>query len=330
MALPETWEAQLATLVKEPPDGPGWAHELKYDGYRIAAFLERGEVRLVSRNDRDWTARFPEIEEAVAALDARDALIDGEVVVVLPDGRTSFQALQNAAAGGARRGLVYFAFDLLEQAGRDLRPLPLEQRKAALSALLAKLGSDGVIRYSQHLLGGGARVFGQACRLGAEGIVCKRRTEPYRPGRNRDWLKVKCVLRQDFVVSGFTEPEGSRQGLGALLLGYYDERGQLVFAGKVGTGAGFTASFMRELRARLDRLEQRQPPFAARPAGALGRTARWVRPELVVEVAFGEWTADGRVRHASFQGFRRDMDPKDVRRELPTSAPRRQQRRARP
>jgi bifunctional non-homologous end joining protein LigD len=259
---------------------------------------------------------------AARSLPARSALLDGEGAILQPDGRTSFQALQNAASAGTRTGIVYFAFDLLEYNGRDLRPLALDQRKEALETLLHKLGSDGVIRFSQHLLGGGAKVFKHACQLGAEGIVCKRRTQPYRPGRSRDWLKVKCMLRQDFVVGGFTEPEGSRKGLGALLLGYYDRSRKLVFAGKVGTGAGFTQSFMQQLRARLDRLQQKAPPFSVRPSGPLGREARWVRPELVVEVAFGEWTADGRVRHASFQGFREDMDPRKVRRELPQPAAR--------
>jgi bifunctional non-homologous end joining protein LigD len=315
-AAERNYQPQLATLVDAPPAGPAWLHELKYDGYRMGCAIARRQVQLISRSGNDWTQAFPEIVRAARSLPVRSALLDGEVAIVLPDGRTSFQALQNAAAGGPRTGIVYFAFDLLEYNGRDLRPLALDQRKAALEPLLHRLGSDGVIRFSQYLLGGGAKVFEHACQLGAEGIVCKQRTKPYRPGRNRDWLKVKCVLRQDFVVGGFTEPEGSRRGLGALLLGYYDRSGKLVFAGKVGTGAGFTQSFMQSLRARLDRLEQKAPPFSARPAGALGREARWVRPELVVEVAFGEWTADGRVRHASFQGFRDDMDPRLVRREL--------------
>jgi bifunctional non-homologous end joining protein LigD len=198
-----------------------------------------------------------------------------------------------------------------------MRPLALDQRKAALQTLLKKVGNDGVIRYSQHLLGGGTKVFRHACHLGAEGIVCKRRTQPYRAGRNRDWLKVKCVLRQDFVVGGFTDPEGSRQGVGALLLGYYDDEGALRFAGKVGTGAGFTQGFMRELRRRLDRVTQARPAFSPPPSGPLGREAHWIRPELVAEVAFAEWTSDGRVRHGSFQGFREDMDPHHVHRELP-------------
>ena len=313
------YQPQLATLVDAPPVGPEWLHELKYDGYRMGLSIAHKRVQLISRRGNDWTQSFPEVVRAARTLPVRRALLDGEVAIVLPDGRTSFQALQNAASGGARLGIVYFAFDLLELNGRDLRPLALDQRKAALEPLLHKFGHDGVLRYSQHLLGGGSKVFRHACHLGAEGIVCKRRTQPYRPGRNRDWLKVKCVLRQDFVVGGFTEPEGARVGVGALLLGYYDARGKLTFAGKVGTGAGFTQGFMRDLRARLDLLAQKTTAFSPRPSGALGREARWVRPELVVEVAFGEWTDDGRVRHASFQGFRDDMDPRNVRRELPAS-----------
>jgi bifunctional non-homologous end joining protein LigD len=314
------YQPQLATLVDTPPVGPEWLHELKYDGYRMGCAISGKRIALISRRGNDWTPNFPEIVRAARSLRVRSALLDGEVAILTPDGRTSFQALQNAASGGTRSGVVYFAFDLLELNGRDLRPLALDQRKGELEALLKKVGSDGVFRYSQHLLGGGAKVFRHACHLGAEGIVCKRRTQPYRPGRNRDWLKVKCVLRQDFVVGGFTDPEGSRQGVGALLLGYHDASGALVFAGKVGTGAGFTQSFMRALRGRLDGIEQKATPFTPRPPGPLGREAHWVRPELVAEVAFGEWTADGRVRHASFQGFREDMDPLQVRRELPQPA----------
>ena len=314
------YQPQLATLVDAPPAGPEWLHELKYDGYRMGCAIAGKRIALISRRGNDWTPNFPEIVRAARALRVRSALLDGEVAILTPDGRTSFQALQNAASGGTRSGVVYFAFDLLELNGRDLRPLALDQRKGELEALLKKVGSDGVFRYSQHLLGGGAKVFRHACHLGAEGIVCNRRTQPYRAGRNRDWLKVKCVLRQDFVVGGFTDPEGSRQGVGALLLGYHDASGALVFAGKVGTGAGFTQSFMRALRGRLDRIGQESTPFTPRPPGPLGREAHWVRPELVAEVAFGEWTADGRVRHASFQGFREDMDPLQVRRELPQPA----------
>jgi bifunctional non-homologous end joining protein LigD len=302
---------QLATLVADPPPGDEWFHEIKYDGYRIGARVKRGRVVLYTRNGNDWTNAFPVIAAAVHKLQLDDALIDGEAAMVLPDGRTSFQAMQNAAAPGARAQLVYFVFDLLRLDGKDLEPLPLEERKARLRKLVGGR-KTGHIRYSEHVRGNGDAFFKQACRLGLEGIVSKRRDQPYRAGRHGGWLKSKCVQRQEFVVGGFTDPEGMRAGLGALLIGYYD-RDRLVFSGKVGTG--FTQNAATELRARLDRLEQKTCPFSPPPAGALGRRAHWVKPELVCEVVFTEWTGDGKIRHPSFQGLRADKKPKQVVRE---------------
>ena len=310
------YRAQLATLVKTPPRGPGWVHEIKFDGYRIGAVLRGGKVSLFSRNGKDWTAQFPEVAGAVAALPARDAILDGEVCVVLPGGRTSFQALQNVFGGGARPGLTYFAFDLLRLDGADMGHRPLLERKSALAALLERAGAT-LVRPSQHWAEDGEAVFREACRLGLEGIVSKRADAAYRPGRNTDWVKVKCLRRQELVIGGFTEPEGAaRTGLGALLVGYRDGE-RLAFAGKVGTG--FTNASASALRKRLDAIEVGPCPFTPRPAGALGRRAHWVRPELVAEVAFSEWTGDGKIRHPSFQGLREDKGPGDVVRE--TAAP---------
>lgn len=309
------YRAQLATLVPAPPAGAGWVHETKYDGYRIGCALERGRATLWSRRGNDWTAQFPEVARAAEALRAREALLDGEVAAVLPDGRTSFQALQNAFSGG-RRALAYFVFDLLWLDGEDLSGRPLLERKAALRALVGERG--GAIRYAAHVEAPGAEVLREACRLGLEGIVSKRADAAYRPGRNATWTKAKCIARQELVVGGFTDPEGSREGLGALLVGYH-QGGALRFAGKVGTG--FTQASARALRARLDRLERREPPFEPRPPGALGRRAHWVRPELVAEVAFTEWTSDGKIRHPSFQGLREDKRAGDVVRETPAAPP---------
>jgi bifunctional non-homologous end joining protein LigD len=318
--LPQRFTPQLATLVSTAPDGDAWLHELKYDGYRIGCRIDRGTVRLLSRNGNDWTARFPSLREAAMQLPVRTALLDGEVTVVLPDGRTSFQALQNALAAVPRSGkLVYFVFDLVHLDGTDIGRLPLEQRKARLQRVLGSTGE--VIRYADHTVGDGPGIFSAACRRGAEGIVSKRRDLPYRPGRGGGWLKIKCIARQEFVIGGFTDPQGARVGLGALLVGVHDARGRLVFAGKVGTG--FTAATARALRERLDAIEQAGCPFASRPAGRLGRGVHWVRPTLVAEVAFTEWTADGKIRHPSFQGVRADKRPSQVRRERPTAASRR-------
>lgn len=312
------YRAQLATLVKGPPRGPGWVHEIKFDGYRIGAMLQGGKVTLLSRNGKDWTAQFPEVVRAVAALPARDAILDGEVCVVLADGRTSFQALQNVFGGGARPGLTYFAFDLLRLDGSELGQRPLLERKAALEALLERAGAT-LIRPSQHWEEDGEAVLREACRLGLEGIVSKRADAAYRPGRNTDWVKAKCLRRQELLIGGFTEPEGAaRTGLGALLVGYRDGE-RLAFAGKVGTG--FTNASASALRKRLDALEIDACPFSPKPAGVLGRLAHWVRPELVAEVAFSEWTEDGKIRHPSFQGLREDKSPGEVVRERAAPPP---------
>jgi bifunctional non-homologous end joining protein LigD len=326
------FRAQLATLVERPPEGERWLHEIKYDGYRIGCFVERGSARLESRNGQDWSAAYAEVVRAAAALPVQSALLDGEVAVLLANGRTSFQGLQNAGRGGRLAGrLVYFVFDLLSLDGRDLAPLPLEQRKHELAALLARAGdAGGTLRYGEHVAGSGANVLAHACKLGLEGIVSKRRDLPYQPGRNASWQKSKCILRQEFVVGGFTEGEGQRQGIGSLLIGYY-EGGALRFAGKVGNGPGFTAEYTRRLQREFERIEQEQCPFQPRPPGVLGRRARWVRPERVVEVSFSEWTEGGAARHPLLQGIRKDKAAQDVRREVERpSAEEQPPRRARP
>ncbi len=306
------YRAQLALLVDEAPAGDAWVHEVKYDGYRIGCAIASGRATLWSRRGKEWTAHFPEVAEAAAKLAVRSALLDGEVAVVLPDGRTSFQALQNALGGG-RRELVYFVFDLLFLDGEDLSSRPLLERKRALEALLGE--AKGIVRYAPHVVGAGPAVHREACRLGLEGIVSKRADLPYRPGRNATWVKAKCALRQELVIGGFTDPEGAaRDAIGALLVGFH-EGGALRFAGKVGTG--FTNAAARALRARLAKLGTDACPFTPRPAGWLGKNAHWVRPELVCEVAFTEWTGDGKARHPSFQGLREDKAAADVVRETP-------------
>lgn len=309
-------ELQLATLVAQPPEGPEWLHEQKFDGYRILAEVDRGTVHLFSRRFKDWTVAFPTVATAVAELPVHDAVIDGEVAAVLPDGRTSFQALQNARHG---RHIVYFVFDLLALDGDDLTPLPLEQRKARLEQLVNPArGEPRVIRYSDHVASNGRAFFELACQHGLEGILSKRRDKPYLPGRGPDWQKTKCLLRQELVIGGFTDPEGSRTGVGALLVGYYDGP-TLVYAGKVGTG--FSRAVLGELRDLLVPLERADSPFSPVPLRAwTGGGRHWVAPVLVAEVAFSEWTNDGRLRHPSFQGLRRDKLARDVVREAPAPA----------
>jgi bifunctional non-homologous end joining protein LigD len=311
--LPRFVEPELATLVSAPPDGDGWLHEMKFDGYRILCRIEKGRATLWSRNAHDWTSRFPAVAAAATKLPARDAFLDGEVVVLLPNGTTSFQALQNELSAGTHGRLVYFVFDLLYLDGQDLTRLHLEQRKRSLQHLIGGKGTR-TIRYSRHVMGQGAKFFREACRRSLEGIVSKRRDSPYEPGRGRSWLKAKCVREQELVIGGFTEPQGTRVGLGALLLGVHDAHaGGLTYVGKVGTG--FTDDTARLLRARLDRLRAPASPFKHSPPGAAA--ARWVKPELVAEVAFTEWTTDGRLRHPSFKGLREDKPAAQVIRERP-------------
>ncbi|MGE0550847.1 MAG: DNA ligase D [Kofleriaceae bacterium] len=310
------YRPQLATLVKHAPAGAEWIHEIKLDGYRIGCKIHGGRATLWSRNGNDWTASFPAVREAATRLGVRDGLLDGEVAAMGTDGRTSFQLLQNMRTGDANAQIVYFVFDLLELEGRDLRELPLEQRKIELARLLEH--APAAIRYSAHVENDGARVLREACKIGLEGIVSKRRDRPYRAGRNTDWLKVKCSRRQELVIGGFTLPDAGGPGIGALLVGFY-EAGGLVFGGKVGTGWSHAVS--RELRSTLEQRAQDRCPFANPPNGALRRTAHWVRPELVAEIQFLEWTADRKIRHSSFQGLREDRNPTDVVFEQPVEQP---------
>jgi bifunctional non-homologous end joining protein LigD len=305
---------QLATLVKQVPRGDAWLHEMKYDGYRIGCLVHDGRVTLLSRRGNDWTAQLPEIVAGVGALGVTHAVIDGEVAALDRDGRTSFQLLQNAFGGGPRPPLAYFVFDLLSLDGEDLTGWPLEERKAALEAIVAQ-GRSSVVCYATHVVGDGARVLAAACQGGLEGIVSKRRDAPYEAGRRPTWLKTKCSLRQEFVVCGVLDRVSSGgRDVGALVLGLYQD-GELVYAGKVGTG--FTQKSAREIRDRLRPLEQDACPFRTRPAGFTGRDTHWVRPELVCEVELTEFTDSGHVRHPSFAGLRLDKRATEVVRERP-------------
>jgi bifunctional non-homologous end joining protein LigD len=301
------YRPQLATLVEHPPSGAQWLHEIKFDGYRIGCIIRDGKVRLESRRNNDWTTRFAEVAEAARQLPVGSALLDGEVAIVNPSGVTSFQALQNAFSGAPRAGLTYFVFDLLHLDGRDFGALPLERRRNECETLLREQGGSSPIRYSQHFDLDGASLLARVCELGGEGIVSKRRDQSYRAGRTDGWQKSKCLKRGEFVIGGFTDPSGSRTGIGALLLGYY-ESGVLRFAGKVGTGPGFTAAYLDQIRRELEPLEQQDCPFSPAPPGWIGRNGHWIRPLLRGEVVFTEWTDARTLRHPSFQGFREPRD----------------------
>ena len=311
--LPDFVPPQLATLVDRVPQGDDWLHELKFDGYRILCRISDGDICLITRNRQDWTERLSFLVQAANELPVDYALLDGEVVALNENGTTSFQLLQNSLSAHASDNLAYYVFDLLHLNGNDLRPLPLLTRKETLAEILKAKSSTSAIRYSEHWLGQGDRLYDEACRSGLEGIISKRADQPYRSGRSRDWVKTKCVQNQEFVIGGFTDPAGSRAGLGALLVGVHDERGRLVYSGKVGTG--FTRQSLTELRNRLDPLISKATPFVNPPRGAEARGVHWVRPELIGAVSFAEWTSDNMLRHPSFQGLRDDKPPVAITRE---------------
>ena len=310
-AIPAIVEAQLATLVKSPPGGPAWVHEIKYDGYRMLCRIADGEVQMVSRNGKDWTAAFSSIARVLARLPVETGWVDGEVVVVDAQGRSSFQALQNALSGDNAKELNYFAFDLLYLNGFDLRGVELAERKRILKELL--LTAPATLRYSEHFSAPGSSFLEKVCDLGLEGMVSKRADLPYQAGRGPAWQKTKCEQRQEMVIGGFTDPEGSRESFGALLLGVYETDGRLTYSGKVGTG--FNSASLANVHRALLPLVQKESPFHNPPRGAEARRAHWVKPELVAEVSFTEWTDDGTLRHPSFRGLREDKPAKEVVRE---------------
>jgi bifunctional non-homologous end joining protein LigD len=311
--LPEFVPPQLATLVSEAPAGDDWLHELKFDGYRMVCHLQRGKARFWSRNQKDWTEKFPNLSKALKVLPVTAAILDGEVVVVDKAGRSSFQKLQQSMKGGAAT-FVFQVFDLIYLDGYNLTRVPLRERKALLEDLLSGLDAKGPLRYSDHVVGDGARFFKQACAYGIEGIVSKLADCPYESTRSRSWLKVKCTKRQEFVIAGYTPSKKNFPGFGSLILGVYD-KGKLVYSGRVGTG--FSIKQRLELQKKLDGIAQPLMPFATKPKDPGLRDAHWAKPQLVGEVEFTEWTEEGSIRHPSFQGLREDKKAKDVVREKP-------------
>ena len=313
--LPATLAPMLATLVKTVPLGDDWLHEIKQDGYRMLCRFGHGAVRVFARSGREWTANLPTIVDAVGRLPVESAWLDGELTVVLPNGHTSFQALQNALSDPNAGALTYFVFDLPYLNSYDLRGAALIERKRLLEQILGS--GQGPLRYSQHVQGSGQEFFAQACKLGLEGAVSKRADSTYQSTRGRDWVKIKCTQRQEMVIGGFTDPQRGRVGLGALLLGVYEDDGKLRYSGKVGTG--FDEDTLVGLRKRLDGLVQDKPAFSNPPKGYQAKGAHWVEPRLVAEVAFAEWTADGTLRQPSFLGLRADKKASEVVRERPRS-----------
>lgn len=319
-ALPLTLSPQLATLVQAPPANPDeWEYEVKFDGYRLLARVEDGDVRLFTRNGHDWTAKLKRLAAEVRSLGLPSAWLDGEIVVVGKDGGTDFQALQNAFDSERTDAIQYFVFDLPYYDGHDLRKVPMVERRALLRRLFEEHNVSAQLRFSESFEAGPDEILSAACRLRLEGLIGKRLDSPYVSSRSQSWIKLKCSERQEFVIGGFTDPQGTRSELGALLLGIHDENGRLVYAGKVGTG--FDESTLTTVRQRLDALRTDTSPFERVPAAAGKLKANWVKPKAIAEVSFGSWTRDGLVRHAVFHGLREDKSPTAIGKERAIAPP---------
>lgn len=311
--FPDFIAPQLATLVDEPPKGNQWAHEIKFDGYRIVAFKNGSEVVLKSRNNKDWTHMLQSIADAVNQLPFEQIVLDGEVVVLDAEGRSDFQLLQNSLNNKKRASLIYFLFDLLYFEGHDLRELPLIERKAILKNILNVAIPQ--LHYSDHIIKEGQDLYKHSCGYSLEGIISKRIDGTYHSARSKEWLKIKCLHRQEFVIGGYNPPKESRSHFGSLYLGVYNKEGTLDYAGNVGTG--FNEKTLTEVYQLLVQQEASSHPFTRKPPAS--RQAHWVKPELVCEVEFTEWTQEGHLRHPSFKGMRLDKKASEVIREVATS-----------
>jgi DNA ligase D-like protein (predicted ligase) len=317
MSQPAWLDPELATLTAERFSDSAWLFERKFDGERCLAFRDGDRLRLMTRNQQQVSGTYPEIAEALAAQDATDFIVDGEVVAFDRD-QTSFSRLQQrlgvrdpAPALRAEVPVYIYLFDVLWAGGRDVRSEPLLERKRVLRGLLS---FGGPLRFTEPRDTDGEAYYREACQRGWEGIIAKRADAPYRAGRSRDWLKFKCLNGQEFVIGGYTDPRGSRVGFGALLLGYQGDDGQLHYAGKVGTG--FDRRTLTSLHAVLAADERPASPFEL-VRGLPRSGVHWVEPKLVAQVGFSEWTTDGELRQPRFQGLRRDKDPAEVVREQP-------------
>jgi bifunctional non-homologous end joining protein LigD len=306
--LPAFIPPQLATLVDGAPKGNSWLHEVKLDGYRLLARIDGPRIKLMTRRGNDWTNKFAPLVGALAKLKLKSAMLDGEIVHLNPDGTSSFGALQEDLSEEHPEHLTYFLFDLLALDGYVLTGCQLEDRKRVLEQVIAH-APKGSLRYSDHVIGRGPEFYASACKASLEGIVSKRKNDPYLSERSRGWLKIKCTGREEFVIVGWTDPRGSRRYFGSLLLGYYGAAGELHYAGGVGTG--FTQDKLREVYKRLAPLERKSSPLTVK-ATDLPPRPHWAEPKLVAEVRFGEWTRDRHVRHPSFLGLREDKKARDV------------------
>lgn len=307
--LPAQLKPQLATLVDSAPEGQ-WSYEIKFDGYRIMARIDHDEVQLFTRNGHDWTHKLPKQAEALASLGLESGWLDGEMVVANEQGVPDFQALQNAFDSGKSANIVYYVFDLPYLNGVDLREVPVQERRAALSTVM-HAHEHPLLRFSNAFDETPDALLNSACQMQMEGLIGKRLGSPYVSRRSSDWIKLKCKHRQEFVIVGYTDPKGSRSGFGALLLGLHDhDSGELRYAGKVGTG--FNEATLKSILAQLKPLQVKKAAVINPPSGFEAKGVHWLKPSLLAEVAFAEMTKDGSVRHAVFHGLRDDKPAKDI------------------
>ena len=330
--LPAKLEPQLATLAEAAPGYGDWIYELKFDGYRLMTRLDKGQAHCFTRNGHDWTTKMPQLAKSLTTLQFGGTWLDGEIVVPDKDGIPNFQLLQGAfeargrhlaaavavavAQTSAAAPLVYYVFDMPFYAGHDLRAVPLVERRALLQKLLANSNSNknhkaANIRFSDAFDAPSRDLIVSACKLGFEGLIAKRSDSPYQSGRSSDWIKLKCSQRQEFVICGYTDPKGARTGLGALLLGLHDDQGRLQYAGNV--GSGLDDKTLTELTDKLEKISLPGSPFDA--SVRVQGKPHWVKPLLLAEVSFAEWTATGRIRHGVFRGLRSDKNPQAIARE---------------
>ena len=312
-ALPAEFAPELATLVDGPPPNPEeWVFEVKFDGYRMLARIENGAVRLITRNNNDWTDKLGPLQQELERMGLPDGWYDGEIVVHDANGRPNFGMLQLAFDGSNKASIMYFIFDAPYLGGYDLRHVALVERRALLEAALGQAKASELVRFSSEFGTDPEGLVAAACKIGLEGVIGKRRDSHYVSRRSPEWIKLKCGQRQEFVIAGYTDPKGSRTGVGSLLLGTYDKDGVLRYAGNV--GSGFNAESLRDITAKLKALDTDVSPFP--PRSVPGRKHHWVKPELIAEVSFSEWTNTGSVRHPVFQGLRTDKPAQGITREI--------------
>ncbi len=311
--LPGTLKPQLATLVDGPPnDSAEWAYEIKFDGYRLLARIEGARIQLFTRNGNDWSHKLPHIIKAIEGMGIKNGWMDGEVIVPNENGIPDFQSLQNAFDSSRTQSIIYYVFDIPFHDGYDLRGSPLVERREYLKRLFETRSTDAV-HFSNTFDVPAKEIVISACRMGLEGVIGKRKNSTYVSRRSPNWIKLKCSQRQEFVIGGYTDPQGTRVGIGSLLLGFYDEEKMLRYAGNVGTG--FSDKTLRDLKAKLDTVAAAGNPFFK--ATGIGRKVHWVKPTLVAEVSFGEWTREGHIRHSVFHGLRIDKKAEVIIREKP-------------